>query len=170
MSDIDSLSKKMKISTLQFVLLAPITAGIYPIIWLYKVSKLIESETQQIIIHPYYYIAVATLLGWSMLLSDSQLVIAMGAGFYGFSTILSKVYFIALIVWAFKAKSVLQMYYLKAHGVDIKPNTFYTLIFSTYYINFLINSISEINERNDLVQQAYLKKENTTNHKNEQSL
>ncbi len=106
------------------------TAGIYPVIWLYKTSKLIESETQHVIIHPYYYIAVSLLLGWSLFLGDAQLVMAMGGGFYGFSVILSKVYFIALIIWAFKAKSVLQMYYLKVHGLDIKPNAFYTLIFS----------------------------------------
>lgn len=158
MSDIDNLSKKLNTTTLQFVLLTLVTAGIYPVIWLYKISKLIESETQHVIIHPYYYIAVSLLLGWSLFLGDAQLVMAMGGGFYGFSVILSKVYFIALIIWAFKAKRVLQMYYLKVHGLDIKPNAVYTLIFSTYYINFLINSMSEIKEKSDWVQQAYLKK------------
>ncbi|WP_140183154.1 hypothetical protein [Providencia stuartii] len=93
-----------------------------------------------------------------MVLGDARLVMSMGSDFYGFSMILSKVYFIVLIVWVFKAKSILQMYYLKMHDVDIKPNAFYTLIFSVYYINFLINSISEIKEKSDLVQEAYLKK------------
>lgn len=158
MSDIDNVGKKLNTTTLQLVLLTLVTAGIYPVIWLYKASKLIESETQQVIIHPYYYIGVSLLLGWSLLLGDAQLVMTMGAGFYGFSVILSKLYFISLIIWAFKAKSVLQIYYLKAYGLDIKPNAFYTLIFSTYYINFLINAMPEIKERSDLVQQAYLKK------------
>lgn len=158
MSDIDSLSKKLNTTTSQFFLLTLVTAGIYPVIWLYKASKLIESETQSIIIHPHYYIVVTLLLGWSLILGDAQLVMLMSYSFYGLSAFLSKVYLIALIVWAFKAKSTLQIYYLKKHGLDIKPNGFYTFIFSTYYINFLINALPEIKERSDLVQEAYLKK------------
>ncbi|MEX9874715.1 hypothetical protein AB7W40_16040 [Providencia rettgeri] len=167
MSDIDGLSKKLSTTTLQFVLLTLVTAGIYPVIWLYNASKLIGSETQSVIIHPYYFVVPSLLLGWSMFLGDAQLVMSMGSDFYSFSIILSKVYFIALIVWAFKAKSVLQMYYLKVYGVDIKPNAFYTLLFSTYYINFLINSISEIKEKSDLVQKAYLQNEKKANHGSE---
>ncbi|MEY1581279.1 DUF4234 domain-containing protein [Providencia manganoxydans] len=167
MSDINYLSKKLNTTTLQFVLFTILTAGIYPVIWLYKTSQLIETETQQVVIHPYYYIIASMLLGWEMVLGDARLVMSMGSDFYGFSMILSKVYFIVLIVWAFKAKSILQMYYLKMHGVDIKPNAFYTLIFSVYYINFLINSISEIKEKSDLVQKAYLQNEKKVNHENE---
>ncbi|MEI9599386.1 hypothetical protein V5030_09135 [Moellerella wisconsensis] len=159
MSDIDSISKKLNITTLYFVLLTFITAGIYPVVWLYKVSKLIKSETQYLIIHPNYYLVVSALIGWTMFLGDAQLVMLMGPSAYTFSMILSKVYFIALIIWAFKAKGILQMYYLKVHGMDIKPNSFYTLIFSIYYINFLINSLPEIKEHHDLIRQAYLNKE-----------
>ncbi|MDD9341263.1 MAG: hypothetical protein PV362_16790 [Providencia heimbachae] len=113
MSDIDSLSKKLNTSTVRFVLLTFVTAGIYPVIWLYKASKLIEVETKHILIHPYYYVLVSFLLGWSLFLGDAQLVMTVGGSFYGLSMFLSKMVLIALIVWAFKAKSVLQIFYLK---------------------------------------------------------
>ncbi|MFY3772419.1 MAG: DUF4234 domain-containing protein [Pseudomonadota bacterium] len=167
MPDFDSLSKKLNTPTLQFVLLTLLTAGLYPFIWLYKTSQLIESETQQQAIHPYYYLALLALCGWELLLGDAWIVASVGEGIYEFSSVLSKICMILLIVWSFKAKRLLQIYYLKNYGIDIKPNTFYTLIFGVYYINFLINSLADIQEREMLIQAALAKKESLTKTHNE---
>ena len=62
--------------------------------------------------------------------------------------LLSIAFNVLFIVWAFKAKSALQEYASNEHQIDLNMNGFYTFLFSIYYINYCINEITEIKNKN----------------------
>lgn len=138
MLDINELKDQINTKTMNLVLLAIATAGIYPIIWLFINYKAIDKITSTTTATDTYiiWIAVCTGLGGAFAGTGEEIMDVLS----GILTIASSVLY---IVWAFRAKKSLQEYALNTHKIDLRMNGFYTFLFNVYYINYCINDLPE---------------------------
>jgi hypothetical protein len=61
--------------------------------------------------------------------------------------ILPIIYSILLIIWALKIKKAMLSYAINEYKVNYSMNTFYTVIFNLYYINYCIDDLNNIVEK-----------------------
>ncbi len=138
MPNINELKDQINTKTMNLFLLTFATAGIYPIIWLYNNYRVIDKVTSSTTANDTYIIWIAVCVGINSIFSNTEdevlIIIAL------ILTIASSVLY---IVWAFKAKKALQEYALKTHKINFKMNSFYTFLFTIYYINYCINDLSK---------------------------
>lgn len=111
MEDINTLKVKIDTKVTRFVLLSIVTGGIYPMMWLYlNQPKLTEHIKNEFVAKDYpLWLAIVTGFGWlltdiSYSVSESETVLDHIA------TLLSVASTVMVIVWAFKAKTALQVY------------------------------------------------------------
>lgn len=134
--DIKELTNKVDTKTKNLFLLSFITLGIYPFLWIYKYTPIIESITNRKICSEKYIIWFVILIGFNFTFSDVhfniEAVILMLPSIIGS---------IMVIMWAFKARSALQAYALSEFNLKLKMNPFYTFILTFYHINYCINSL-----------------------------
>lgn len=148
--NVNTLKDSINTKVLNFVLLSIATGGIYPMMWLYlNQKKLTEEMKSNFVANDYpLWLAVVTGFGWlltdfSYALSDTETVLDHIA------TLLSVASTVMIIVWSFKAKTALQAYVLNEFKFELKMNSFYTFIFSIYYIVYCINDMeSELQKHN----------------------
>jgi hypothetical protein len=146
MSTITELKGAVNTKTLNLVLLAIATGGIYPILWLYRNTPVIESITKRKIAPDSFIIWIAVCFGLSGMLGGAEesgaLVIAgllsVGAG-------------VLSIIWAFKARVALQEYALNEHKIDLRMNAAYTLLLFVYYVNYCINDLPEVKRKQEVL-------------------
>ncbi|HDY7923017.1 MULTISPECIES: DUF4234 domain-containing protein [Vibrio] len=138
MSDISSLKDTINTKTLNLVLLTIATAGIYPLLWLYRNQTIISDVTKSKVTNDIFIIWIAVCAGLGGVFSnvDEDLFLML-------SGILSIASTVLYIVWAFKAKKALQNYALNEFRFELKMNVFYTILFNVYYINYCINDLPE---------------------------
>ncbi len=149
MATTHELKDKINTKTLNLVLLTIATAGIYPIIWLYKNYQVIDDVTGSKTASEIYIIWIAVCAGLGGAFSGTgEGILDVVGGILG---IASSVLF---IVWAFKARTALIKYTLQSHKIDLKMNRFYTLIFNIYYINYCINDLPEIERKQTIINSA----------------
>lgn len=134
MSSITELKDSVNIKTLNFVLLTFATAGIYPLLWVYRNTSIIENLTKRPIANEILILCLAASVGFS---SMSGLVF----GVFGF--IASFAAWVLYIVWTFKAKSAIEEYALRQHKIDLRMNGFFAFLFTVFYINYCINDLPE---------------------------
>lgn len=146
MSSITELKDQINTKTINLVLLAIVTAGIYPILWLYENYKIIDKETKMRTADNTYIIWIAVCAGLSGLFSGTGEEIM--DVIIGILTIASMVLY---IVWAFRAKKALQEYALNDHKIDLRMNGFYTFLFTIYYINYCINDLPEAQRKHQVL-------------------
>lgn len=138
MSVITELKDKINTKTVNLVLLTFVTAGIYPILWLYTNYSVIDAITKKRTADNTFIIWIAVCVGLGGALAGS------GEDFLDIiSLLLTIASSVLYIVWAFKAKSALQEYALTEHKIDLRMNGFYTFLFNVYYINYCINDLPE---------------------------
>ena len=150
MEDINTLKVKIDTKVIKFVLLSVVTGGIYLMMWLYlNQPKLTECMKNEFVAKDYpLWLAIVTGFGWlltdiSYSVSESETVLDHIA------TLLSVASTVMIIVWAFKAKTVLQAYALNEFNFELKMNPFYTFIFNICYIVYCINDMeSELQKHN----------------------
>jgi hypothetical protein len=142
MSDINELKDQINTKTMNLLLLAIATAGIYLIIWLFNNYKVIDKTTASTTATDTFiiWIAVCVGLGGAFAGTGEEIMDVLS----GILTIASSVLY---IVWAFRARKSLQEYALNTHKIDLKMNGFYTFIFNIYYINYCINDLSEVQRK-----------------------
>ena len=146
---ISELKDKINTKTVHFVLLSIATYGIYTILWLYKNYRVIDSTTKIKTANDMYVIWIAIfsgLLFWSDGLTDYSENIAVIIG--GIFMILTESFY---ILWSFKAKIALEEYALNEHKLDLKMNVFYLVIFNTFYINYCINDLPEVQRKQQII-------------------
>jgi hypothetical protein len=146
MSSVSELKDRINNKTLNLVLLTIATAGLYPILWLWRNVSVINQVTKGNAGSDLFIIWIAVCAGMSGALAGSgedALDIISGL----FSIALAVLY----IVWAFKARTALQQYALNELGTDLRMNGFYTFIFTLYYINYCINDLPEAKRKQDLL-------------------
>ncbi len=146
MSEINALKDKINTKTVNLVLLTIATAGIFPLLWLYRNAPIISEETGKQITDNNFIIWIAAFIGLGGVFStDLDPLLAL------IGSLISLVGSILYIIWGFKAKSALQEYALEKHNLNLKLNWFYTLLFTVYYINYCINDLPEdLNKQNSL--------------------
>ncbi len=146
MSSIADLKDAIACKTLTMALLTVATAGLYPLLWLYRNYRVIDevthvkTATDTFII----WIAVCIGIGGMMMRSEDDTSV-------GFGLLISLVSNILYIVWAFKAKSALEEYALREYKVDLRMNAFYTFALNVFYINFTINSLPDALRRQQIL-------------------
>ncbi|CEO41567.1 DUF4234 domain-containing protein [Photobacterium kishitanii] len=138
MSNISTLKNNIDTKTLNLFLLSIATMGIYPLLWLYRSNLTISDITKSKITGDTYIIWIAVCVGLGGFFSrhNQSLFLVLGAILSISSTVL-------YIVWAFKAKKVLQKYALNEFRFELKMNVFYTFFFNMYYINYCVNDLPE---------------------------
>jgi len=151
MTSISELKNSLNTKTANLVLLQFATGGVFPIMWLYRHTKTVEHITGS-------KIAGDTFLIWMAVCSGLGLVLqASGAGsddlaFLAISGILLAFAVPVLqIIWAFRASKALQRYALGKHRIDLRMNSFYTLVFNVFYVNYCINELPELARSRDLL-------------------
>ncbi len=146
MQEASELKDQIGTTTWHLVLMTLATAGIYPILWMWRHSSLIERTTGRSLGGDLMLIWIAVCIGWSSAL--------VGTGEVALD-IISSLFSLALavlyIVWAFQARSALQQYALTTHGVDLRMNVFYTLLFTLYYVNYCINDLPEVKRKQAII-------------------
>ena len=151
MAVITDLKDALNTKTVHLVLLSIVTAGIYPLMWMYQNTAVIERITKGQIADRTFIIWLAICAGLGAAFSGTA---SVGVNLIG--GLLSIASWVLYIVWAFKAKSALQEYALTEHRLDLRLNWFYTLLFTVYYINYCANDLSEDKRRQDIVQGQHL--------------
>jgi len=146
MQNINELKDAIGTTTVNFILLSIATAGIYPILWLYRCNPIIEKITNKKLTDSTFviWLAVCVGLGRSLIGSGEEALDIIA----GILTIASGVLY---MVWAFKAKSAIEEFVLTEHKIDLRMNGFYTLLFTIYYINYCINDLSESKRRQEIL-------------------
>ena len=146
MAKITDLKEKVNTKTLNLVLLTFATAGIYPILWLYRNHSVIDSFTSKKTADDVYiiWIAVCAGLGGAIAGTGEEVMDVI-------SLILTIASSVLYIVWGFRAKSALQEYALVEHKVDLRMNAFYTFLFNIYYINYCINDLPEAQRKQQIL-------------------
>lgn len=146
MRNINELKEATNTKTLNFVLLTIVTAGIYPLLWLYRNSPIIEKIVGRKIADESFVIWTAIFLGLGKGLSsigDEDL--NMTAAFLNLAAA------ILYIIWAFKAKAALEEFALNEYKIDLRMNAFYTLCCTLYYVNYCINKLPDSKRRQEIL-------------------
>lgn len=146
MSDVSELKDKIGNKTLNIVLLSIATAGIYPLLWLWRNVRVINEVSGHQTASDVYLIWMAVCAGLSGVFAGSEDIFSLLVS-AGLSIALAVLY----IVWAFAAKRALQDYALTKHGVDLRMNGFYTFLFTVYYINYCINDLPEAKRKQEIL-------------------
>ncbi|MBR2123840.1 MAG: hypothetical protein IJ934_01475 [Acetobacter sp.] len=70
------------------------------------------------------------------------LSVAYGFSFFGWEI----VYFALLVYWSFLAKREIERYASQQMCISYEMNSFYTVVFNMYYINYCLNDLQEASE------------------------
>jgi len=139
---IQELKEKIDTKTLNFVLLTMVTAGIYPILWLAKNQEIIEDLFKSEKSDKNYILWLAICVGLGGSLGATEIpALAIVAG------LLSLASWVLYIMWALKIKKAILDYTLNECKINYNMNTFYTVLFTTYYINYCIIELNETMEK-----------------------
>jgi len=144
---IKELKNSINLSTGKFVLFSIITGGIYPILWINKYSELIK-ETFEIEEHNFpknfdFYLAICVGLDYQFSIYSIYIpILGLLSSLCGLGSA------ILYILWAFKIKNGILNYVNSKLNLNYKMNSFYTFLFTVFYINYCINELGEIDEKN----------------------
>lgn len=146
MSTINELKDSLDTKTLNLVLLTIATGGIYPLLWIYKNTSVIEKIAGRSIASSSFTVWIAVCVGLGSALTGTGVVsIDIIAGLLTLSS------WVLYIIWSFKATKAIQEYALNEHKIDLKINAFYTIIFTLYYVNYCINDLPEAKRKQNIL-------------------
>lgn len=157
---VSTLKDKLNTSTWHLVLLAAATYGIYPLMWLYKNQDAIMDQVGQRFSSGTFIVWMAVCSGVSVMLNllfpvqvdqygyayDSSAQMMAGLAF-----LISLVWIVLTIVWAFKARASLQQYALTQFRFELKMNPAWTILFHVFYINYCINAMPEALAKHQII-------------------
>ncbi|MFB3303399.1 hypothetical protein [Pseudomonas sp. AMR01] len=146
MSTINELKDKIDTKTLNMVLLAAATAGLYLFLWVYRSNLILSETTKKQVVDNTYIIWLAVCLGLGGALSGTDNVLQNTI-----AMILLIASNVMYIVWAFKAKSALSEYALSEHKIDLRMNAFYTFFLNIFYINYCVNDLPEEQRKQNIL-------------------
>jgi len=132
------LKQHINLPTMKFLLLTIGTAGFYAYYWLLKHSPVIAAAGRKPVATETYLLVLVGLAGWGESLAAADTVRAQLIGL-----VLVLASLVMLVMWAFRARDALRSYAAATYGIDYRMNSFYTFLFSYFYINYCINEIPE---------------------------
>jgi Domain of unknown function (DUF4234) len=147
-SKISGLKSQVGEGTLKMVLLGIVTFGIYKVIWLLERYKIFNEMSGREAIGKSFILVMPVMMGLGHLL----MLIAIGAGTYNgsSSSIFDFVWMIMIIVASFRISKIMEFFYLQKFGLDLKFNPVYLVLFDVYYINYCINELEEIEQKENI--------------------
>lgn len=154
MSNVTDLKDQINTKTVNLVLLSLVTAGIYPILWLYRNFRIIDKTIKTKTASDSFVIWIAILLGLSTMFAaavpemntrHSREMLDL------ISSVLNLTSGIFYIIWAFRAKKGLQEYALTEYKIDLRMNGFYTFLLNVLYINYCINDMPEVYRKQQIL-------------------
>lgn len=149
MTHFSELKDRVNTKTLHLVLLTLATAGIYPLMWLYRNIPTMESVTQQKIASNTLLTWLGVCIGLSGGLSGSgDEILDAIAGLFVIGG------FVLYIVIAFKMKAGIETYAANTLQAPIKLNPILTLGGTLYYINYRMNKLAETSQTEAVSQPA----------------
>jgi hypothetical protein len=135
---IQELKVQINTKTLNFLLLSTITAGIYSIIWLVKNQEIIENLFKSEKSNKNFILYIAVCTGFGGILSQTEVPVLLSLSMF-----LSLVSWVLYLAWSLKIKKAILDYTLNECRINYNMNTFYTVLFSIYYINYCIRELDE---------------------------
>ncbi|HTN29884.1 MAG TPA: DUF4234 domain-containing protein [Pseudomonas sp.] len=146
MADLKELENSFGIKTLNFVLLTIVTAGIYGIVWMFRFSPAMGKAAGKEVASEVFLIWMAVCSGLSTIFAGSgEELLDIISG------LLAIAYMVIVIVFSFKAKAVLQSYAVEKHGIELRMNSFYTFLFTYFYINYCFNDIPNVKAQQEIL-------------------
>lgn len=144
MNQINELKDRVNTTTLRLLLLSGATAGIYPVLWIYRTNGIIREVTGHKMVGDGFIFWYAGLLGYGLALGGDGFIAVAG----GLCTMASGV---LILIWTFKARAALTRYALEEFKLDLKMNAFYSVVFYVFYVNFCINAMEEEKRKQDIL-------------------
>lgn len=139
------LKDAVETKTLHFVLLTLVTMGIYPLLWLYRYTPVIERITG-------HSIDNGALVIWISVCVGLNATIPMEEDFAVFSFVFSAVTTMGYVIWAFKARKALELYADRALSLALRMNPIFVVLFNVFYITYYINQLPEMRGRSAAAQ------------------
>ena len=144
-----------RMKTLYFVLLSIATFGIYPIIYMWRISPLLENHLKKKMPDTgllyaatvsYGLMILITILAFASLLSMIGEISFYDLEFFmtlnNLTDFLWLISIIIFITWSIKVQNLIREYVVE-QKLNININQIYTIIFTTFYINYLVNQMIE---------------------------
>lgn len=124
--------------TAKVVLLGMVTLGIYWFIWLSERRKPMNKLSDKEIYNKSLMIYAAISSGISTLLASYN-----AASMAIFVALFNLIYNVLMIVIAWKIGLWLESFSFSEWKIEVKANRFLLIIFNIFYVNYLINKISD---------------------------
>lgn len=146
MTAITDLHEQVNMTTGKLVLLTVLTMGIYPVLWVAKTNDQIKKVSNTEVVSESYPIWMAGCAGWAAVFASAH---NNDANMFGllFNLALAVLY----VIWAFKAKAVIENYVVSTFRVDPGLNNAYAIIFNIFYICYCINDLPEAQKKQQLL-------------------
>ena len=130
------------------ILLTLATAGLYPLLWIYRNNPVINETTETKTVDDSFILWLTACFGLSQVFMRVNYDVMVLLGIF-----LSLTANVLYVILAFKMKSALQEYALQKHRLDLRMNAFYTLLFSVFYINYCVNDLEEVERKQKILEQ-----------------
>jgi hypothetical protein len=166
----DSIQTDMAEKTGTLVLLSIATGGFYLLLYLMKNYKLFNKSTHSETISKTLIISAAIAYGISGYLNSLALSAVGGpfdnlfefrsaldtaSGLSALSGIAVLAYSAILVVMAFNMGKALERYALKEFRIDLKLNKIYLFMFTIFYINYAINDLDNLQQRQKILAEGH---------------
>jgi len=138
------ITDEVGMKTLNYILLAMFTGGIYHFIWITERFNIFNSLSQSVVISKKIINIAAILIGLNIMLASSGL-----AGLVLLGTVLNLAGWIVLVMVTFKIIKAMKLYYAENFKVDLKFNKVWMILFNLLYINYCINELKDIEIKNN---------------------
>ena len=145
---ITALKDMFNETTLNFLFLNAITSNTYLVFWLIERYKIFNQMAGRTIISRTMLIVLLVLITLpSAILASYLLNYEADGGLYFLLSILSIAWIVPGYMIVFSISKTMQFFYLDKFGVDLKFNTFYLVIFGLFYINYMINDLEMVEQK-----------------------
>jgi len=145
---ITALKDMFNEKTFNFFILNAITFNIYLVFWLVERYKIFNQMAGRTIVSRTMLIVLLVLITLpSEILASYILDYGVGGGLYFLLYILAMAWLVPYYMIVFSISKTMQFFYLDKFGVDLKFNTFYLILFGLFYINYMINDLEMVEQK-----------------------
>lgn len=145
---ITALKDMFNETTFNFFILNAITSNTYLVFWLLERYKIFNQMAGRTIVSRTMLIVLLVLItAPSAMLASYILNYGAGGEVYFILSILAIAWVVPYYMIVFSVSKAMQFFYLDKFGVDLKFNTFYLVIFTLFYINYIINDLEMVEQK-----------------------
>lgn len=158
MKTVSDLKTAVNTKVLHLVLYSIFTGALFPLMWVYRNTRTIESITGGKVFNDSVLGAAALCTAaWFNVVSRDDFAEGGGSTWIGLISLLLVGVF--WVMWAFKAKKAIEDYAITEFRLDLKLNAAYTFLFNVFYINYCINDLPEFARRKAMLDRPHAQAE-----------